>query len=199
MMQLRYMPIRMLSFLLLVPFLSSDGCTQMIRSRVPNGKLYIHFDYEKQPGPGSNQWAVWIEDSEGAIVKTLFVTRFTADGGYIPRPSCTPLWVAKAHPGDWSQEAIDAISGATPSSGLQSYTWDLTDTNGNSVGAGNYVLMIEATLYGESVVIYKKPFMLGLKEWSLHSEPIYSSDDETHRNMIRSVVVKYLLNNAKKR
>ncbi|GHV59069.1 hypothetical protein FACS1894182_12590 [Bacteroidia bacterium] len=159
--------------------------------------MKINVDYERQPGHGSNQWAVWIEDSEGYIVKTLFVTRFTADGGYIPRPSCTPLWVSKALPNDLSQEAIDAFSGATPSSGIQTYVWDITDADGNPVAQGNYTLMVEATLYGESEVVYKAPFTIGDKEWTLNPEPFYTSDDETNKNMIRSVNVEYLLINDK--
>ena len=178
-----------LSLLLLLPV----GCKKITTPSVLSGVLNIHVDYEKQPGPGSNQWAVWIEDNEGNIVKTLFVTRFTADGGYIPRPSCTPLWVSKAQPDSLQQEAIDAFSGATPSSGIQTYSWDLTGGDGNTVAPGIYVVMIEATLYGTSEVIYKTPVSIAFKEWKLLPEPFYTSDDETNKNMIRSVEVEYLL------
>ena len=182
------MNFRFLSFLLLLPLLTG-GCTN-----VPNGVLKIHVEYEKQAGHASNQWAVWIEDSEGYIVKTLFVTQFTADGGYIPRPTCVPLWVSKAQPDNLSQEAIDAFSDATPSSGVQTYSWDLTDSDGNRVGAGAYTLMVEATLYGGGRVIFQTPVTIGKKEWSLSSlEPQYTSEDETNRGMIRSVSVEYLL------
>ena len=189
------MNIRFLSFLLLLPLLTS-GCKKNTIPSVPdvlNGVLNIHVDYEKQPGPGSNQWAVWIEDSEENMVKTLFVTRFTADGGYIPRPSCMPLWVNKAQPDSLQQETIDAFTGATPASGLQSYLWDLTDADGTTVDAGTYILMIEATLYGTSEVIYKTPVSIGFKEWTLDLEPFYTSDDEKNKDMIRSVAVEYIL------
>ena len=190
------MNIRFLSFLLLLPLITG-GCKKDTAETVPNGVLNIYVDYEKQPGHGSNQWAVWIEDSDGAIVKTLFVTAFTADGGYIPRPSCTPLWVTKAQPGDLSQEAIDAFVGATPLSGIQIYSWDLTDAEGNQVSAGTYTFMVEATLYGDSEVIYKTSIPIGHKKWTLKSEPVYTSDDETNKNMIRSVVAEYVLNKNK--
>jgi len=188
------MYIRFLSFLSLLSFLLLlGGCKKETTPSVLNGVLNIHIDYEKQPGHGSNQWAIWIEDSEGDIVKTLFVTRFTADGGYIPRPSCMPLWVSKAQPDSLQQEGIDAFSGATPASGIQTCLWDLTDADGNTVDAGTYILMIEATLYGNSEVIYKTPVAIGFTEWTLHPEPFYTSDDETNKNMIRSVEVEYLL------
>jgi len=76
--------------------------------------IEIEFDYEKQAGPGSNQWAVWIEDEAGAIVKTLFVTSFTADGGYVPRPACTPIWVGKANPCRYARRNDQCHIGSYP-------------------------------------------------------------------------------------
>ena len=58
--------------------------------------LEVSFNYQRQQGPGSNQYAVWIENEKGEVVKTLFVTSFTTKGrvrgneqpmrGYIKRP-----------------------------------------------------------------------------------------------------------------
>ena len=39
--------------------------------------LEVSFNYQRQQGPGSNQYAVWIENEKGEVVKTLFVTSFT--------------------------------------------------------------------------------------------------------------------------
>ncbi|MDR2037847.1 MAG: DUF2271 domain-containing protein [Bacteroidales bacterium] len=52
-----------------------------------NGVLEITVSYVRQSGHGSNQYAVWIEDSVGKLVKTLYVTQFTAKGGYVRRPA----------------------------------------------------------------------------------------------------------------
>ena len=48
-------------------------------------KLEVSFNYEKQAGGGSNQYAVWIEDAKGRVVKTLFVTAFTTKEQSITR------------------------------------------------------------------------------------------------------------------
>ena len=40
----------------------------------------VSFEYERQQGPGSNQYAVWIENEQGEVVRTLFVTSFTTKG-----------------------------------------------------------------------------------------------------------------------
>lgn len=46
------------------------------------GTLTVTFDFEKQSGYASNQFAVWIEDVDGNLINTLYATRFTATGGY---------------------------------------------------------------------------------------------------------------------
>ena len=152
--------------------------------------MRISVDYEKQPGHGSNQYAIWVEDAEGTLVKTLFVTSFTADGGYVPRPACTPIWVNKANPANLSVEEVDAISGATPQSGLQTYTWDLTDNNDTPVSNGTYIVIVEGTLYGDSEVIFKTPVTIGGKEKSFNTEMSFTSEDEKNKGMIKSVKIE---------
>jgi len=73
----------------------------------------VSFDYAKQEGYATNQFAVWIEDANGVLVKTLFATEFTANGGYEKRPDAIPLWVERAAIA--GETKPDAASGATPS------------------------------------------------------------------------------------
>ena len=99
-------------------------------------EVVIEFEYQKPSGRASNQFAVWIEDAGDNHVKTLFATRYTANGGYKARPDSIPTWVEKSGLASMQKSEIDAISGATPRAGSLSYTWDLTDTNGNRVSPG---------------------------------------------------------------
>jgi len=41
------------------------------------GTLEISFDFKRQGTIASNQYAVWIEDDKGKLIKTLYVTRYT--------------------------------------------------------------------------------------------------------------------------
>ena len=123
------------------------------------GSLELSFQYNKQPGPGSNQYAVWIENADGQVVTTLYVTEFTAKGrsrdgskparGYTYRPSCTPTWVQHVGAESLTDQQIDAFTGATPAqSGVQTFTWDFTDQDNRPVAKGTYRFYIEATYNG---------------------------------------------------
>ena len=120
----------------------------------------MSFAFNRQSGFSSNQYAVWIENSQGSLVKTLFATKFTADGGWQKRPESIPLWVSKSGLAGLSKKDIDAFSGATPKTGSLSYGWDGKDRNGNAAPDGEYVFCLEATLRGENRVLYKASFQL---------------------------------------
>lgn len=176
-----------------------SNCTQKANSAqktdtvIEEGpRLEITVDYEKQSGRGSNQYAVWIENSEGALVRTLFVTKFTAKGGYDYRPDCMPLWVSKANPQTHTALQIDAYTGATPKSGPQVYMWDLKDDEGKTVTPEEYTFVVQGTLLGPSQVIYKNNFRIGNEELSINTAPEYSTGDMANRGMIRSVNARYI-------
>ena len=62
----------------------------------------------------SSQYAIWIEDAAGRLVRTLYATSSTAKGGYEYRKDALPLWVSKAKPQTIPSAQVDAITGATP-------------------------------------------------------------------------------------
>ena len=141
--------------------------------------LELSFNYQKQSGSGSNQYAVWVENSEGKVVRTLFVTQFTTKGrvrgpqgpqgpqgtqvtqerrrGYLT-VHMRSTWVTNAAADTLTDAQIDAISGATPAaSGVQTYS-DFKDSQGKTVPAGNYKIYLEATLYNNSILLYSGAF-----------------------------------------
>ena len=153
----------------------------------------LSFNYQKQSGAGSNQWAVWIENSDGKVVRTLTVTSFTSKGrggrrGYTFRPTCVPTWVKNAKAEEMTDEQIDAVTGATPSqSGVQTYTWDFKDANGKDVPAGDYKICLEATLYFNSVILYSGSFSTKDKAGDIKLASTLTEEDEAHKNMITEV------------
>ncbi len=116
-------------------------------------RLEISFRLQRG-GIASSQYAIWIEDETGQLVRTLYATSFTAEGGYEYRKDAIPVWVSKAKPQTLSSTQIDAITGATPSNGIVTYQWNGTDDKGNRVSAGTYTFFIEGTLYWKSRIVY---------------------------------------------
>lgn len=160
--------------------------------------LEVSFDYQKQAGPGSNQYAVWIENEKGEVVKTLFVTSYTTKGrvrgneqpmrGYVKRPNCVPTWVKVSKASEKTDQQLDAVTGATPkANGKQSLTWDFTDQQGKKVKDGKYSVKLEATLYQASSIIYTGTFSTKDKAGSVTLTSKLSEPIDTHKDMITDV------------
>lgn len=160
--------------------------------------LEVSFNSQRQQGPGSNQYAVWIEDEKGEVVKTLFVTSFTTKGrargneplvrGYVKRPACVPAWVKAVKANDLSDQQLDAMTGATPKeSGSQTFTWDFTDQQGKAVKDGTYRVMVEATLFNASTITYSGTFSTLDKAGNITLTSQLTQPDEKHKEMVTEV------------
>jgi hypothetical protein len=145
-----------------------------------NGKLTVSFDYTKQSGYATNQFAVWVEDMDGNYVNTLYATGFTANGGYENRPEAIPTWVQKSQLAAMDEGTVDSISGATPKAGSLSYAWDLTDTSGNTVAPGDYQFFVEGSLRWKNRVLYSGVITVGdaPAEVEASVESIYEASDD---------------------
>ena len=160
--------------------------------------LEVSFNYQKQAGPGSNQYAVWIENNKGEVVKTLFVTSYTTKGrtrageepmrGYVKRPNCVPTWVKASKASEKSDQQLDAFTGATPQAGgLQTFVWDFTDQQGKAVPQGTYKVLVEATLYQARDIIYSGTFSTKDKSGAVVLTSTLTQPDEKHQGMITDV------------
>ena len=146
-----------------------------------SSEVVVSFEYEKQSGSASNQFAIWVEDMDGNYINTLFTTKWTAGGGYKNRPDAIPLWVEKSNIALMPDYYTDAVSGATPkTSGLQSYTWNLKDINGETVSDGEYRVFVEGTLRWKNRVIYSGVITVGGSPATIQTqaEYIYQASDK---------------------
>lgn len=160
-------------------------------------RVTVGFNYNHKDGPGSNQYAVWVEDASGKLVKTLFVTAYTTKGrsrngeplvrGYVKRPACVPTWVEKSNAKEMSDAELDGVTGATPASGHRTYSWDFKDASGNLVAAGKYRICVEATLFNKSSIIYYGDFSVPASKGRIQMTYKYTELDEVHKDMISDI------------
>lgn len=135
----------LVSLLFITPLSNSETSAQ----------VRISFNYHRMSTIASNQFAVWVEDDAGSLVKTLYVTGFTGSRrGYERREMSLSHWVKAASPESMADDVLDAVSGATPQQGTLTYTWDLTDDSGSLVADGVYRIFVEGSLYWESSILF---------------------------------------------
>ena len=152
----------------------------------------LSFMFTRQSGHATNQFAVWIENAQGQHVKTLYVTRWTANGGWKRRDASIPVWVKKSNLPEMPKTQIDAVSSATPRTGTLSCKWDGKDSGGAFVPDGNYVLFIEGTLRWENSVLYRAPILLGKGAAAVETSVEYKGGSAAERSMIGDVKVRTL-------
>ena len=153
-------------------------------------RVEVSFTYTTQRGFSSNQFAVWIEDAQGRYVKTLYATRFTANGGWQKREQSIPLWVKQSNLKGMNKNQIDAVTGPTPKTGRLGYIWDGTDSSGKAVSSGEYRVLVEATLRNENRVLYTAVIKLGEKGRA-DAQAQYFGSSTAERAMIGPVTVIY--------
>ena len=82
------------------------------------------------------QTAIWVEDSDGKFVKTIYVSGFS--GFAREKQVNLPDWAKSSKFTD-----VDAVTGASIDVGQHIYTWDLTNAEGKKVPSGEYTLNVE--------------------------------------------------------
>ncbi|MDR0323072.1 MAG: DUF2271 domain-containing protein [Treponema sp.] len=152
----------------------------------------LSFTFTRQSGTSSNQFAIWIENAQGQFIKTIYATRYTANGGWKRRASSLPVWVRKSGLSGLNNAQVEALTGATPRTGSHSYFWDGTDNRGTPVPAGDYVIFLEGTLRRENQVMYRAPIRLGRGPETPEVTVVYTGDSGVERTMIGNVTVRTL-------
>ena len=141
---------------------AEENATQSETTVAEAGTLTITFDFARQEGVATNQFAVWLEDTDGNFVQTLYATRFIASGGYLVRPYAIPDWVSKSGLGATGTSDFDATTGATPRPGTLVYELALNGPDGEVIiPPGKYCFFVEGSLRWLNRVIYSGEIELG--------------------------------------
>jgi len=150
----------------------------------------VSFDFNRQGGVASNQFAVWIEDAQGRYVRTLYATRWTAAGGWRRRESSVPQWVRQSGLAGRNQAHVDALAGPTPRTGAVSHAWDGRNYAGQAVPPGEYRVFVEGSLRWENRVVYTAVIRLG-ETGRVIATPEFFGDRAQERGMIGPVTVTF--------
>lgn len=177
---------------LLVGCESKEQTTQ--QQTVKSGKMIeMSISFHKQMRASSNQFAVWLENTEGEIVRTFFVTEFTANGGYIKREDSLPLWTEKSNVKEMESNQVDAIANATPKTGDLKYAWDCVDDKGEILPNGEYNFFVEGTIFKKGRVVYSGMITIGDTAQTVVATPEYMTEKSKNSDMISNVTASYIL------
>lgn len=123
------------------------------------GKLVVDFTYAASSGPRVNNpfIAVWIEDAEGALVRTVSLWFKRAESKYLQE---LRRWYS-VDQGGATDGAVDTVSGATRVAGTASVVWDGTDGDGSPVVQGTYFVCIEAAREHGPYELVRDPIDIG--------------------------------------
>jgi len=162
------------------------------RDKSSDKKVIVTYTWSKIQSYGSNQIAVWVEDTKGKFICTLFATNFTAKGGYLKRPLSLSEWTSKSDLKNTTKPEVDAITGATPSSGKQILTWNCTDSSGKIVPNGTYVLRMEANIHDADKMFFRGEIEVGSNAGQTKGEISFSDPKlVTGKVLFSDVLVEY--------
>jgi hypothetical protein len=105
----------------------------------PRVEISFTLSYQDELAP---QTAVWVEDSKGDYVKTIYVSGFAGNVG--DKQVTLGTW------GTSSGFETDANTGASIDVGNHAYAWDLTRSGGGTASPGTYTVRVE-TFYWPSM------------------------------------------------
>jgi hypothetical protein len=178
-----------LSVLILSAFLYNFTFAQ---DEIQEKNVIITYTWSRIQSHGSNQIAIWIEDTLQNHICTLFATRFTTTGGYVYRPLSLGEWTAKFDLKNASKEEVDAITGSTPQSGLQIVSWNCKDKSGKAFPAGTYIVRMEANILDADKMFFSGKIKIGGSAQQTLGEITYSSPNLASGNVLfKDVLVEY--------
>jgi hypothetical protein len=179
--------------LLALSLLTLASATTSAQANASPGTVTIAYNLSHPHWIASNQLAVWIEDANGAFVKTIFATDFMARRrGYVRRPQSCPEWVKASGLASLTDASIDAISGATQKPGHIELSWNCTDVNGKAVRAAVYTYKVEGNISWEKRVLWEGKIQVGSTPTASVAAPAYIPDSaRTAGTLVTDVGAKF--------
>jgi hypothetical protein len=138
--------------------------------------------------------AIWLEDQDGALVKTLFVSHDLSSTEYRMGDAC-PDWVNQAHWETAAPSLVDAVTGPTPNVGSGALAFDVAALG---LAAGTYRFKLQVHISEKFNVLYTGRLSIGAAANEATLEILYSpSKPPGGTEFVRDVRARYLPGPAK--
>jgi hypothetical protein len=168
--------------------------TTLLHGQAPppaaTGQLTVSFLYmppsEVEP---TYHTCMWLEDRNGKLVKTLFVSNELSANEYKQGDAC-PNWVKQASWATAPKSLVDAVTGPTPNVGGGAMAFDL---NRLGLAAGSYVFCFQVHIVDKYNVLYRGTVNAGQSAQDVKIEVLYSPGKPPgDENVVRDVHVQYV-------
>lgn len=155
----------------------------------PAGALHVRFFYSP---PGSVEptyhTAMWIEDANGKMVTTLFVSQELSGSEYRVGTAC-PDWVKQAHWEAAPRTDVAAVTAPTPNVGESDLSFDLAKLG---LAPGSYGFRFQVHITENYNVLYRGTFTIGGPDTDVTLETLVGPGKATStEQFVRDVVVRY--------
>lgn len=159
------------------------------------GHLIVNFLYmpptEIEP---TYHTAIWLEDKEGKLVKTLFVSQELSRNEFRQGDAC-PDWVKQASWAEADQSLVDAVTGPTPNVGGGTLSFNLDELG---VAPGTYRFCFQVHIVDKYNILFRGTVDVGPKAQDVKIDVLYSPGKPPgSEDIVRDVQVHYLPAGAK--
>ncbi len=159
-------------------------------SETAKGRLEVTFLY-MPPGEIEPTYhtAIWLEDREGHLVKTLFVSQELSGTEYKLGTAC-PDWVNQAHWEKADKTVVDAVTGPTPNVGSGSFRFELEKLR---LAPGDYEFRFQVHIIDRYNILYRGTIPVGREARNAKLETYYSPAKPAGANdLVRNVQLRYV-------
>jgi hypothetical protein len=132
--------------------------------------------------------AMWLEDTGGKLVKTLFVSNELSANDYKNGDAC-PDWVSQASWPSAEQSLVDAVTGPTPNVGSSTMSFDLDELG---ISPGTYVFNFQVHVTEKYNVRFRASVDAGQTARTLNIEALHTDGKAPSYAVVRDVDVRYV-------
>ena len=137
--------------------------------------------------------AIWLEDKDGKLLKTLFVSTELSVNEYKQGDAC-PDWIKQASWAKAEKSMVDAVTGPTPNVGGGTLSFDLAQLG---IAPGSYRFCFQVHIAEKHNVLYRGMVDAGTKAQDVNIEILHAGKPAGAEELVKDVIVQYVPAEAK--